>query len=67
MFSSDCSLGGVRNLLEVYTSNAVINVNITPNNSIQIYAPREGIFKDEYIQEKLETNGGWNFPAADEK
>jgi predicted dehydrogenase len=67
VFSSDCSLGGVRNLLEVYTSNAVINVNITPNNSIQIYAPREGIFKDEYIQEKLETNGGWNFPAADEE
>jgi len=67
VFSSDCSLGGVRNLLEVYTSNAVINVNMTPNNGIQIYAPREGIFKDEYIQEKLETNGGWNFPAADEE
>lgn len=67
VISSDCALGGVRNKLEVYTSNAVINVNITPNNTLQIYAPREGIFKDEYIQEKLETDGGWNFPAADEE
>jgi predicted dehydrogenase len=54
-------------MLEVYTSNAVIKVNITPNNTLQIYAPRAGIFKDEYIQEKLETNGGWSFPAADEE
>jgi predicted dehydrogenase len=67
VFSSDCTLGGVRNKLEVYNSNAVINVNINPNNTLEIYAPREGIFKDEYIQEKLETNAGWNFPAPDEE
>jgi len=65
--ASDCALGGVRTTLDVYTSNAVVNVNITPNNTLRSYAPREGIFKDEYILEKLETNGGWSFPAADEE
>ena len=67
VFSSDCTLGGVRNKLEVYSSNAVIHVNINPNNTLEIYAPKEGIFKDEYIQEKLETNSGWNFPSPDEE
>jgi predicted dehydrogenase len=67
VFSSDCTLGGVRNKLEVYSSNAVIHVNINPNNTLEIYAPKEGIFKDEYIQEKLETNAGWNFPSPDEE
>ncbi len=67
IFSSDCTLGGVRNKLEVYSSNAVVHVNINPNNTLEIYAPREGIFKDEYIQEKLETNAGWNFPSPDEE
>jgi predicted dehydrogenase len=42
-------------------------VNINPNNTLEIYAPKEGIFKDEYIQEKLETNAGWNFPSPDEE
>jgi predicted dehydrogenase len=67
IFSSDCTLGGVRNKLEVYSSNAVVHVNINPNNTLEIYAPKEGIFKDEYIQEKLETNAGWNFPSPDEE
>ncbi|MEI6877221.1 MAG: Gfo/Idh/MocA family oxidoreductase, partial [Spirochaetota bacterium] len=35
--------------------------------ALKVYAPRAGIFGDEYIQEKLETNGGWNFPAPDEE
>lgn len=67
VFSSDCVLGGVRNKVEVYASNAVVTANINPNDTLMIYAPKEGIFKDEYIQEKLETNGGWNFPAPDEE
>jgi predicted dehydrogenase len=67
VFASDCTLGGVRNRLEVYSSNAVINVNINPSDTLEVYAPREGIFGDEYIQEKLETNAGWNFPSPDEE
>jgi predicted dehydrogenase len=65
--SSDCVLGGVRNQMTIYASNAVFNINMNPNDTLKIYAPRAGIFGDEYIQEKLETNGGWNFPAPDEE
>jgi predicted dehydrogenase len=66
VFSSDGVLGGVRNLLTVYLSNAVVNVNMNPNNVMQVYAPETHIFGDEYIAEKLETKAGWNFPSPDE-
>ncbi|OGS33811.1 MAG: hypothetical protein A2293_12130 [Elusimicrobia bacterium RIFOXYB2_FULL_49_7] len=67
VFSSDCTLGGVRNKIEVYSSNAVLVANINPNDTLQVFAPQAGLFKDEYIQEKLETDGGWNFPAPDDE
>lgn len=66
VFSSDAVLGGVRNTLNVYLSNAVVNVNINPHNALEIYAPEPHIFGDEYIAEKLETKAGWNFPSPDE-
>jgi len=66
VFSSDAVLGGVRNTLNVYLSNAVVNVNINPHNALEVYAPEPHIFGDEYIAEKLETKAGWNFPSPDE-
>jgi predicted dehydrogenase len=66
VFSSDTVLGGVRNTLNVYLSNAVVNLNINPNNVLEVYAPEPHIFGDEYIAEKLETKAGWNFPSPDE-
>ena len=66
IFSSDGVLGGVRNTLGVYFSNSVVNVNINPNNAIEIYAPDARIFGDEYIAERLETKAGWNFPSPDD-
>jgi predicted dehydrogenase len=52
--------------LNVYLSNAVVNVNINPHNALEAYAPEPHIFGDEYIAEKLETKAGWNFPSPDE-
>jgi len=66
VFASDTVLGGVRNTLNVYLSNAVVNVNINPHNVLEVYAPEPHIFGDEYIAEKLETKAGWNFPSPDE-
>lgn len=66
VFASDTVLGGVRNTLTVYLSNAVVNVNINPHNALEVYAPEPHIFGDEYIAEKLETKAGWNFPSPDE-
>jgi hypothetical protein len=58
-------LGGTRNRMEVFLSNAVVFANINPNNTVQIYAPDAGILGNEYIAENLETKGGWNFPSPD--
>ena len=66
VFASGTVLGGIRNTLSVYLSNAVVNVNINPNNVLEVYAPEPHIFGEEYIAEKLETKAGWNFPCPDE-
>jgi len=66
VFSSDGVLGGVRNTMSVYLSNAVVHVNMNPHNALEVYAPEGHIFGDEYIAEKLETKAGWNFPSPDE-
>jgi predicted dehydrogenase len=66
VFASDTVLGGVRNVLNVYLSNAVIYVNINPHNVLEVYAPEPHIFGEEYIAEKLETKAGWNFPSPND-
>lgn len=66
IFASDTSLGGVKNLVYVYTSQGVIYGNITPNSTMLAYAPSPDTWKDEYIAEKIETKAGWNFPFPDE-
>ncbi len=64
--ASDGVLGGIRNTLTVYLSNAVVQVNINPNDTVVSYAPAPQIFGEEYIAEKLETKAGWNFASPDE-
>jgi predicted dehydrogenase len=66
VFSSDGVLGGVRNTLTAYLSNAVVNMNMNPHNVLEVYAPEPHIFGEEYIAERLETKAGWNFPSPDE-
>lgn len=66
IFASDGVLGGTRNQMQVFLSNAVAFANINPNNAVEVYAPDAGILADEYIAEKLETKAGWNFANPDE-
>jgi predicted dehydrogenase len=66
VFSTDVSLGGEKNLVTAYLSNSVVQVNINPNTSLQVYAPDGQIWGDECITEKVETKGGWQFPSPDE-
>ncbi len=66
VFSTDVSLGGVKNLVTAYLTNAVVQVSINPNTSLQVYAPDGGIWGDEYLTEKVETKEGWQFPSPDE-
>lgn len=64
--ASDTTLGGIRNYLTVFASNAVATVNVNPNNLCVAYAPEASVFGDEYITEKIETKAGWTFPSPDE-
>jgi predicted dehydrogenase len=66
VLATDVSLGGVKNLVTAYLSNGVVQVNINPNTTLQVYAPEPGIWGDEYITEKVETTAGWQFPSPDE-
>ncbi len=66
VYSSDGILGGVRKWMQVFLSNTVVFAGINPNNAVQVYAPDPGIFGEEYINEKLSTKAGWNYPSPDE-
>jgi predicted dehydrogenase len=66
VLSTDVSLGGVKNLVTAHFTNGVVQVNINPNTSLQVYAPDGAVWGDEYITEKVETRAGWQFPSPDE-
>ena len=64
--AADTVLGGVRNRLTVFASNAVIEANLNPNTAVRAYAPDAAVFEAEYLSEKLETKAGWSYPSPDE-
>lgn len=64
--SNDITLGGVRNVVTAYLTNAVIQANITPNTAVAAYAPEAAVWGDAYITEKVETKAGWQFPSPEE-
>ena len=64
--SNDITLGGVRNVVTAYLTNAVVQANITPNTTVAAYAPDAAVWGDEYISEKVETKAGWQFPSPEE-
>ncbi|HEX5417609.1 MAG TPA: Gfo/Idh/MocA family oxidoreductase [Chloroflexota bacterium] len=64
--ASDIVLGGIQNVFSVYGSKSVVHANNVPNTSVLAYAPRAGLFGDQYIREKVETTAGWQFTSGDE-
>ena len=64
--ASDIVLGGIQNTLSIYGSKAVIHVNNVPNTTVVAYAPRDDLYRGEYIREKVETTAGWQFTSGDE-
>ncbi|MFQ5828530.1 MAG: Gfo/Idh/MocA family protein [Candidatus Methylomirabilia bacterium] len=64
--ANDITLGGIRNQVTAYLANAVVQVSINPNTTIQTYTPDPVVWKDEYLTEKVETRAGWQFPSPDE-
>lgn len=66
VFSTDISLGGVKNWVQAFTSKGLIYANITPNDTMVAYTPDKSTWADMYISEKIETKEGWCFPSPDD-
>ncbi|WP_170140676.1 Gfo/Idh/MocA family protein [Oceanobacillus arenosus] len=60
-------LGGVKNVVEIHTSNSVLKCNMNQNDSLMTYAPDENVFGNEFITEKLATKAGWNYASIDDE
>ncbi|HZB91582.1 MAG TPA: Gfo/Idh/MocA family oxidoreductase [Stellaceae bacterium] len=67
VFAGDMILGGVRNMVETYTSGGVLAANITPNNHMLAYLTDEARLDGVYITEKVDRKTGWQFVCLDEE
>jgi predicted dehydrogenase len=67
IFSGDMIMGGVRNLIETYTSGGSLFANITPNNSMLTYMTDEQKIAGVYITEKVDRKTGWQFVCLEEE
>ena len=64
--ANDVCLGGMKDTLDIFMSNARIHCDFSRSNALQAYAPDPSVFEGEYLAEKLETKAGWSFPSIDE-
>ncbi len=59
--AGDMALGGVRNLIEVFTHCGVYRANIAPSDQMLAYHPDAGALHDVFFTEKIETKSGWQY------
>jgi predicted dehydrogenase len=67
IFSGDMIMGGVRNLIETYTSGGSLFANITPNNHMMTYQTSEEKLASVYITEKVDRKTGWQYVCLEEE
>ena len=67
VFSGDMIMGGVRNLIETYTSGGSLFANITPNTHLMSYLTDESKLADVYITEKVDRKTGWQLVCLEEE
>ena len=67
VFSGDMILGGVRNLIETYTSGGALFANITPNTHMMSYQTSEEKLAGVYITEKVDRKTGWQYVCLEEE
>ena len=66
IFSSELVIGGVHNWMEIICNNHRTRCNLNPIDALETFNPREDIFRDVYVTEKIGTKQGWSHPAPDE-
>ncbi|MBR0692184.1 Gfo/Idh/MocA family protein [Bradyrhizobium lablabi] len=67
VFSGDMIMGGVRNLIEAYTSGGSLFANITPNTHLMSYQTSEEKLASIYITEKVDRKTGWQYVCLEEE
>lgn len=67
VLSGDMITGGVRNLIETYTSGGSLFANITPNNHLMSYQTSEEKLAGVYITEKVDRKTGWQYVCLEEE
>jgi predicted dehydrogenase len=67
IFAGDMTIGGVRNLVEAYTTGGSLFANIAPNNHLVSYLTDETRLGDVYITEKVDRKTGWQFICVEEE
>src|SRR6266700_1434432 len=67
VFSGDMIMGGVRNVVETYTSGGALFANITPNNHMTSYLTDAAKLASVYITEKVDRKTGWQFICREEE
>ena len=65
--AGDMIVGGVRNVVEVYTNCSVHHCNLAPNSGMTVYHEQEEGLEDVYITEKLGTKMGWQSVFLEEE
>jgi predicted dehydrogenase len=67
VLSGDMIMGGVRNLIETYTSGGSLFANITPNTHMMSYQTSEEKLASVYITEKVDRKTGWQYVCIEEE
>ena len=67
VLAGDMILGGVRNLIETYTTGGVLFANIAPNNHMVSYQTDEAKLEGVYITEKVDRKTGWQNVCLEEE
>ncbi|MBR0825724.1 Gfo/Idh/MocA family oxidoreductase [Bradyrhizobium manausense] len=67
IFSGDMIMGGVRNLIETFTSGGALFANITPNTHLVSYQTSEEKLASVYITEKVDRKTGWQYVCLEEE
>jgi predicted dehydrogenase len=67
IFAGDMIVGGVRNLVETFTTGGALFANIAPNNHMVSYLTDETKLSGVYITEKVDRKTGWQFICLDEE
>jgi predicted dehydrogenase len=67
VFSGDMIMGGVRNVIETYTSGGALFANITPNTHLVSYQTSEEKLASVYVTEKVDRKTGWQYVCLEEE